>query len=68
MPPGRVVFGGGSRIRTHDAFAGMLDFKSSAIDHSAMPPRHLLKCSFSIWQSFAAVHGSEPSSVSDLCL
>ena len=29
---------GGGGIRTHDALAGIPDFKSGAFDHSATPP------------------------------
>lgn len=40
---------GGGGIRTHDALAGIPDFKSGAFDHSATPPGETNRSDFSQW-------------------
>lgn len=37
---------GGGGIRTHDALAGIPDFKSGAFDHSATPPGEMNRSDF----------------------
>src|SRR5690606_5660096 len=38
----RDLYGGQGEIRTHDTLARILDFESSAFDHSATCPRRVL--------------------------